>query len=156
MGQLMEFVGNHPFLFIALFVVTGMLAWHTLNSLQGGVSLQPQEVTMKINHDDAIVVDVREESEYIQGHIINSLHIPLGSLEGKLNRLEKYRSRPIVVSCMSGQRSASAVGILKKNGFENVYNLGGGIMAWQNANLPVTKGKESKEKLGTEVTIEKA
>ncbi|EIJ42643.1 Rhodanese-related sulfurtransferase [Beggiatoa alba B18LD] len=146
MGQFFEFMGNHPFLFMALFVVATLLAWQVFNSAGLGNALQPQEATLKINREDAIVVDVREENEYTQGHIINALHIPLGSLVNKLNRLEKYRDRPIIVSCMTGQRSASAVGILKKNGFDNVYNLSGGIMAWHNANLPVAKGKETKEK----------
>lgn len=73
------------------------------------------------------------------GHIINSVHIPLGTLNNRLNELEKYKSRPIIVGCRSGQRSAAACTTLKKQGFETVYNLSGGVMGWQNANLPLTK-----------------
>jgi rhodanese-related sulfurtransferase len=89
------------------------------------------------------VLDVREESEYAQGHILNAVHIPLKMLSDKIGRLEKYRNRPIVASCLSGNRSGQACRVLKKNGFEKIHNLKGGISAWQNASLPLIKGKNS-------------
>jgi rhodanese-related sulfurtransferase len=94
-----------------------------------------------INHQDAVLIDVREDGEFAEGHILNAIHIPLGALSANLNRLEKYRNAPIIVGCRSGNRSAHACRLLKKKGFENVYNLHGGILAWQNANLPVVTGK---------------
>jgi Rhodanese-related sulfurtransferase len=60
----------------------------------------------------------------------------------KIKRLEKYRDRPIILSCATGSRSASAYHRLKKLGFEKVYNLRGGLMAWQGASFPLAKGKE--------------
>lgn len=144
MEQLFQFVGNHPLLFFAFGTVGGLLIWSFFGEqLQGIQSVQPQEATLLINHEDAIVLDVREDSEFAQGHIINALHIPLGSLADKVKRLEKYRDRPIIVSCASGGRSATAYHRLKKLGFEKVYNLRGGLMAWQGASFPLTKGKES-------------
>ena len=57
-----------------------------------------------------------------------------------LNELsDKYKDKPIICSCRSGQRSAQACSMLKKHGFENVYNLRGGMMAWESDSLPVTK-----------------
>jgi len=103
--------------------------------------LLPPQATLLINHENAIVLDVREDKEYAQGHILNSVHIPLSMLSDKIGRLEKYRNRPIIASCMSGNRSGRACSMLKKNGFEKVHNLKGGIIAWQNANLPLTKAK---------------
>ncbi len=142
MEQLIEFAGNHPELFMAFFFVLGLLAWNFLSEQISGIaSLAPQESILLINHEAAIVLDVREDSEYAQGHILNSIHIPLSTLSGKLARLEKYRSKPIIASCRSGNRSGRACSILKKNGFENLHNLKGGIVAWQNANLPLSKGK---------------
>jgi len=142
MEQLIEFAGNHPELFMAFFFVLGLLVWNFLSEQISGIaSLAPQESILLINHEDAIVIDVREDNEYAQGHILNSIHIPLSTLSGKLARLEKYRSKPIIASCMSGNRSGRACSILKKNGFENLHNLKGGIVAWQNANLPLSKGK---------------
>jgi rhodanese-related sulfurtransferase len=142
MEQFVEFVGNHPFLFLALSIVTTLLFWSLLGERMSGIkSLVPQEATLLINHDNAVVLDVREENEYAQGHILKSVHIPLGSLSDKIKTLEKYRTRPIIASCMSGNRSGRACSLLKKNGFENVHNLKGGIIAWQNANLPLTRPK---------------
>ncbi len=142
MEQLIEFVNNHPYLFLAFSVTSGLLVWNIFSDQITGINtLLPQEVTLLINHEDAIVLDVREENEYVQGHILNSIHIPLSTLSAKMNRLEKYRDRPIVASCMSGNRSGQACSTLRKNGFTKVHNLKGGIIAWQNANLPLAKGK---------------
>jgi rhodanese-related sulfurtransferase len=56
-------------------------------------------------------------------------------------RLGKYRDRPVSVYCRSGNQSLSACGKLRKQGFEKVYNLKGGVLGWQQADLPVSKGK---------------
>ncbi|OQW93676.1 MAG: hypothetical protein BWK79_09875 [Beggiatoa sp. IS2] len=141
--QLTEFMGHHPLLFTALFVVLGLLLWDLVNAqLYGAESLLPHEATLLINREDAIVLDVREDSEYKQGSILNAVHIPLSHLANSLNRLEKYRNRPIIASCLSGNRSVRACATLKKHGFEKIYNLKGGIYAWQNASLPLTKTKD--------------
>jgi len=60
-------------------------------------------------------------------------------LNARIKELDKFKSKPILVSCRSGQRSAQACRILKKQGFENVTNLAGGVMAWESANLPMEK-----------------
>jgi len=92
-----------------------------------------------INHDDAVIIDVRENNEYSDGHIINSIHIPLTSLKTRLNSIEKYKSQKVIVACRSGHRSSQACATLKKEGFEQVFNLSGGVMAWESASLPLIK-----------------
>jgi rhodanese-related sulfurtransferase len=140
--QFLEFATNHSILVTAFFAVLGMLVWNIVSEqFYGASSIQPYQAALLINHEDAIVLDVREEIEYKQGHIINSVHIPLGKLSERMGRLEKYRTRPIITSCASGNRSAQMCSKLRKNGFEKVYNLKGGIYAWQNASLPLTKEK---------------
>ena len=142
MEQLIEFLGNHTGLFLGFSIVMGLLVWNLLSDQVSGIKpLLPQEVTLLINHENAIILDVREANEYEQGHILNSVHIPLSTLSDKIARLEKHRDQPIIASCMSGARSVNACRMLKKNGFEKVHNLKGGIVAWQNANLPLNKGK---------------
>ncbi|OUD15652.1 rhodanese-like domain-containing protein [Thioflexithrix psekupsensis] len=148
MEQYIEFIGNHPILFLALMIISGFLTWSLLgNSAKGAKPVNPNEATLLINHDDAVVLDVREEGEYGSGHIIDSLHIPLGQLASKISQLTAHQSRPIIAVCASGQRSAQACGILKQNGFEQLYNLRGGLMAWQNNGLPLTKGRKDKPNL---------
>ena len=79
--------------------------------------------------DGAIILDVRSNGEYSTGHIENSVNIPVDKLAANLNKL-KSKDKPIITCCASGMRSASAKGILKTNGYANVYNGG----AWQNLN----------------------
>lgn len=101
--------------------------------------VDPLAASALISHQDAVVLDVREPSEYREGHILNAKHIPLGQLASRLGELEKFKARPLVVNCRMGQRSASACSILHKAGFSQVNNLRGGIEAWRGASLPVVK-----------------
>jgi rhodanese-related sulfurtransferase len=86
-----------------------------------------------------VFLDTREDREYSGGHIPEAIHIPLKQLPQRVAELNKYKELPIIAYCRSGNRSNSVGSILKKHGFENVYNLGGGIAAWQSASLPVSK-----------------
>jgi len=141
MAQLIEFATHHWELVLALVAVIALLL--TGGNLFGGGVKQvgPVEATGLINHQDALVLDTREVNEFSAGHIINALHIPAGRVDKDISRLEKFKDRQIIVACRSGSRSASACRQLKKLGFENVYNLQGGVMAWQSANLPLVRGK---------------
>ena len=89
--------------------------------------------------EDAVVLDVRSIAEFKDGHIVNSVNIPLNGLGNNIKQLEKHRNKPIIAVCRSGSRSGAACSLLRKNGFENVKNLRGGIMAWESANLPVKR-----------------
>jgi len=107
--------------------------------ISGVKQVGPQEAVLLFNHEDALVLDVREQSEWADGHITKAKHIPLGQLKDRLSDLEKFKNKPIVAVCRSGNRSGNACGILKKAGFDNVHNLAGGMMAWQQAGLPREK-----------------
>lgn len=140
MDRYIEFLTNHFVLAGAWIAVAGMLIYSFFNArLRGFSAVHPSMATQLINRENAIILDVREDNEYREGHIINSLHIPVGYLGDRLKELEKYKEQPIIVGCRSGQRSSQACSILKKNGFDKVYNLSGGIMGWKNDNLPLTK-----------------
>lgn len=138
MEQFFEFLANHPLLFGALGVVIGMLAWTTLQSVGGG-RVTPLDATRLINHEEAVVLDVRSDAEYAEGHIVGAVHLPEGQLKTSMGRLQKYKSKPVIAVCRSGQRSAAVCAQLRKEGFEKAHNLGGGVLAWQAANLPLTR-----------------
>lgn len=124
---------------IALFS-GGMLFWSVFgNRIRGIKEVDCAAALQLINHKNALVLDVREEDEYKLGHILDSMLIPLVKLNERIGELEKYRERPIVVVCRSGQRSGTACAILGKHGFAQAYNLAGGVTAWQKANLPLKK-----------------
>lgn len=86
-----------------------------------------------------MLVDVCEPNEYREGHIPRAVNVPLSQLKERLGELEKYKQRPIVLSCRSGNRSLKAAIMLKRQGFTKVYSLAGGLLAWQRENLPVEK-----------------
>jgi rhodanese-related sulfurtransferase len=125
---------------VALAVVSGaMLVWNFIGGSLSGVEQADTLKATRLYNDDALVLDVREDKEYAAGHIPKAKHIPLGQLAGRLQEIEKFKGKPILVTCRSGHRSARACGMLKKAGFETVYNQAGGILAWERANLPVTQ-----------------
>lgn len=147
MSQFIEFFFNHWELFLALFVTLGMLVYTSFSDrLRGYQTVVPQAAVQLINHQDALLLDVREDSEYASGAIPNSLHIPLGKLRGRLDELDGYKNRAVVIGCRSGHRSGTACGMLRKQGFEKVYNLRGGILAWENASLPISRGGRKRKK----------
>ena len=125
---------------VALAGVSGvMLVWSFIGGRLSGIEQADTLKATRLFNDDALVLDVREDQEYASGHIPKARHIPLGQLSSRLQELDKFKSKPILVTCRSGQRSARACGMLKKAGFETVYNQAGGIIAWERANLPVTQ-----------------
>lgn len=136
----MQFLMDNIALVSIALVSGGMLLWPLISGrITGGREVGSLEATRLINHQDALVLDVRENQEFAAGHVPNARHIPLGQLGSRLSELEKFKGRPVVVVCRSGTRSGRACAVLRKNGFEQVYNLGGGMTAWEQANMPVEK-----------------
>lgn len=140
MDQLITFTSNNTILVIAIVLVSLMLI-HSLvgEKLRGYSSISPAQSTQMINRENAVILDVRENNEYSDGHIINSIHIPLSNLKTRMTELEKYKTQKVIILCRSGNRSSQACAKLKKAGFEQVFNLSGGVMAWENASLPLIK-----------------
>ena len=136
----MLFIKSNIWLILIVVISGFMLLWSFVgNRLRGVKDVNCTGALQMINHKDAVVLDVREQAEYQSGHLLDSKQIPLLKLRERIGELERYRDRPIVVVCRSGQRSATACAMLGKEGFAQVYNLAGGVMAWQKANLPLEK-----------------
>ncbi len=90
--------------------------------------MTPRELKSRLDRgDDLFILDVREPQEYQICHL-NGLLIPLGEIPQRVGELD--RSREIVVHCRSGKRSADAVEFLRRAGFQKIWNLKGGILAW--------------------------
>lgn len=137
---MLQFLQNNIWTILIAITSGGMLFWSFFGNRLRGIQEVDHIAAMQLmNHKNALVLDVREQSEYDTGHILSSKHIPLGKLYERLGELEKYRERPIVVVCRSGQRSALACALLGKKGFAQALNLNGGVMAWQKASLPLEK-----------------
>lgn len=136
----MDFIVENALL-VGLAIGSGlMLVWPMLGRMSGAsANLGPADAVLLINRENAMVVDVRDEAEYAAGHITDARHIPLDQLDARIDELRKFKDKPILVNCQAGMRSGKACGVLKKHGFSKVYNLQGGLNAWQQAKLPVVK-----------------
>lgn len=103
----------------------------------GGLS--PAEAVTRMNREKAVVIDVCEPAEFALGHIAGARNVPLAQLEGQLPNAVKNKSTPVILVCQAGSRSARAVAVARKLGYENAQSLAGGLKAWQAANMPVAK-----------------
>lgn len=141
MEHLPEFVGNHLFLFSLLVSILMLLIWNLYGDMLSGAKLLlPDEVTRLINREDAKVVDLRTQKEFENGHIIDAINISADQLSGQLDKLKKHKENGIIFCCASGSVSTKEARKLMNEGYEKVFSLKGGILSWQSANLPLTKG----------------
>jgi len=135
--NLVKFASENLFLIAVALVSGAMLLWPAVRRGTGGSAVSPQDATLMINRQDAIILDVRKPEDYGKGHVLNARNVPLAELEDRARELHRYKAKPVIV-CEEGGRS-SAAAALRKLGFEQVYVLAGGIGAWQQAGLPVEK-----------------
>lgn len=108
-------------------------------STQNSNTLSATDFETEINKtENAQVVDVRTPEEFAEGHVANAVNMDYNGADFK-SEIEKLdKSKPVFVYCLSGGRSANAADVMRKDGFTNVYEMGGGMLAWRNAKLPVT------------------
>ncbi len=126
---------------VAIFVASGlMLVWPEISRFMGGsAAIGTFEATRLMNQAGTLVLDVREAKEFAAGHVPRSRHIPLPELSKRIEEIGKFKDKTVIVTCASGARAASATRLLRKAGFNTVYQLKGGIAAWEQASLPVEK-----------------
>ena len=137
----LEFVQNNIWLILLAVVSGAMLVWPIISGrVYGGSEIDTLEAVQLINRRDAVVLDVGEGTEFAAGHIPNAKHIPLARLNQSVRELERYKARPVLVSCQNSTVAAKACALLRKNGFNEVFRLKGGISSWEQASLPVEKG----------------
>ncbi|MAS82462.1 MAG: hypothetical protein CMF45_07220 [Legionellales bacterium] len=141
MERLLEFVGNHPLYFSLLISILMLLIWNIFGDMLSGVKLSPpEEVTRLINRDNAKVLDLRTQKEFEKGHIIDAINISADQVPGQLDKLKKYKKNGVILCCATGSVSSKTARKLMNEGYEKVFSLKGGILSWQNANLPLTRG----------------
>ena len=129
---------NYNYLWLTLAVVSGALLFVPM--LRGNPdSVSPQQAVLLVNRENAVIVDVRDQTEFAAGHLPAARNIPLKEIEARSSELKKFIKRPLIVVCQSGNRSRSALETLRKAGFERVLNLDGGFAAWSQAGQPVSR-----------------
>ena len=137
MEQLIDFVTNNYLLVLAFILALGMLLFS--ESKKSGASVTTTEAVQLINKQDAVLLDIRTKKEWENGTITNAIHIPLVELDKRIDELNKYKSKDLIVICNMGQTAGTATKKLMAAGFEKVVRLKGGIAEWKAQSLPLVK-----------------
>lgn len=140
--ELLAFAGRNHLLALALVGITLALIWTDIARLTRGFKgLRPAELTVLVNRENALVVDLRPSGDFEKGHIPGSKNVQMSQFDPENKQLAAARALPVVLVCKTGQTANTAAKRLKKAGFEQVYVLEGGIGAWQQADLPLKRGR---------------
>jgi rhodanese-related sulfurtransferase len=138
MDRFLEYLNNHPYLAGGTLIVAIIAIGFELRQRRQGASGVSINEAIALHNKGALVLDVRSADEYATGHIVDARHIVLDKLMDSLGSIKKYRDKAVIVCCESGARSREAAALLKAQGYQNVYNLTGGLAAWRQDNLPLS------------------
>ncbi|MFY8274077.1 rhodanese-like domain-containing protein [Pseudoalteromonas sp. SSDWG2] len=143
MEQYIEFIGNHPILSIIWLIIVVMLVSGWFKSKFSAIKqINPQQLTLLVNRENAVIADIRPQKDFNNGRIANSVHLSAEKAkQSDFAELEKHKSNPIILVCATGMTASGIANNLTKSGFESVYILSGGMQSWQNAGLPQVSGK---------------
>ena len=140
MEKIIEFAAENIFWVSLWFAILLLLFWNLFSNFMLGINrIEPMEMTRMMNHEKAIVVDIRTASEFENGHILDSISIPESEFQDKKKILEKHIKKPLIVYCENGSASAKIGRQLKVGGFNQIHTLKGGLITWKNANLPLSR-----------------
>ena len=140
--RLAAFAAEHNVMVPALAVLTVAILYTEFSRLTSGFkAVDPAGLTALINRQDALLVDVSATAEFEKGHIAGAKNVQMSQFDADNKILAKVRDLPVAVVCRSGTTSSDAARKLAKAGFKQVFWLDGGLAAWQQANLPLVKGR---------------
>jgi rhodanese-related sulfurtransferase len=142
--KLPEFIGNHTAL-AALFVIllVALIATQIMQLFSKTKELTPAGLTGLINRDNPLLIDLSSLADFEKMHVPGARHVAMSQFDPEKKELAKAKDLPVVVMDKDGHgNSAKAAQRLVKAGFEKVYTLGGGVLAWHAAQLPVAKGNK--------------
>ncbi|WP_313140901.1 rhodanese-like domain-containing protein [Stenotrophomonas sp.] len=140
--ELLAFAGRNPMLSAALVGLTVALIVTEIRRLfRGYKGIKPAELTHLMNAGGAVVVDLSPSGDFEKGHIAGSRNAQASAFGAEHKLVANAKQNPVVLVCRSGNASETAAKALKKAGFEKVFVLEGGIPAWQQAELPLVKGR---------------
>lgn len=139
MGQLFEFIGNHPVI-VAGIVASGLavLFYELRLRLAGAVHVSAADAVRLINKG-ALVVDVRKPEEFAAGHIVNARNVALDKLQQGDDSIGKKKDKILLTVCDTGVAAGRAADLLRRAGYQNSFSIKGGLIGWRAENLPVVK-----------------
>jgi rhodanese-related sulfurtransferase len=140
--KLPQFVNNHLVLCLLFVVlVVALIVTQIMVLLRKYKELTPAGLTQLINRDNPLLIDLSAIADFEKMHVPGAKHVAMSQFDPEHKDLVKARELPVVVMDKDGRNSERAAQRLVKAGFTRVYLLGGGVLAWQQAQLPVAKGK---------------
>jgi rhodanese-related sulfurtransferase len=139
MGEIIAFANSHPLLASSVLVfLFAVLAYELRLKGQGLVQVSSQIAVQLINKG-ATIIDVRPPEAYAGGHIVNAKNMPLASLVGTADPINKKKDKLLLTVCDTGADARRAANALRKVGYGSSFSLKGGLAAWRGDNLPLVK-----------------
>ena len=139
MSDFLLFLQQNYLLVLSLFVVIGLLVYEEKSGDSSYVRLSPSDAVSTINRHGAKVLDVRSLKDYQLGHIVGAIHMPIKDLDVNHRVLSKKKDKYWVIVAERGRDGLQVFSTLKKAGFSHVYLLKGGMSAWSEASMPLSK-----------------
>jgi rhodanese-related sulfurtransferase len=124
------------YVLLAVALVYVVISPALVRKLSGVKNLKPAKADALLKAQQAVILDVRKDEDFAQGHIPGAVHIPLEQLKSRFAEIGQDRQRPIIICCNTGHRSLDAATILRRRDYQVIYNLDGGVLKWQKAGLP--------------------
>ena len=137
MDQIVEFITSHWMLAAAWIVLFSMLMMSFASAASNVIG--NQQITMSMNRDNAVILDIRSKADFDKGHLLGAINIPAAQLKDADKKLEKLQDSPIILVDANGLHAAAAAAQLKKMGILQISRMQGGIASWTNDNLPLSK-----------------
>jgi len=132
--EIINFLIEHYYLSIPLLTVLVLLILS--NAKKGGKKISCQTLISMSNQNRALIIDIRDSESFNAGHITASKNIPQNELTRRINEITNI-DKSVILVCDMGNISPNAGEALKKEGFEDIYLLKGGINQWRMDNLPL-------------------
>lgn len=141
MQQLVEFIGNHPYLATLWVVLAIFLIYSYIETIISPLKyVSTQEATQLINKEDAVILDIRNTGDFKKGHILGARQIGQEAIsKADFSKLENEKNKPIIVVCAMGVSAKRTAMQLLKAGFAKASVLKGGMNTWQGEGLPIKK-----------------
>lgn len=139
MQDVLAFLSNHIILGAGIALLIVLLAIvEFLRSKRKSFTVSPAQLIQLINHKNAVIFDIRAAEAYRKAHIIGAQSMQSKEIQGNNKKLEKLKTRPVIIVCNAGVESQKIVLLLLKQGY-NAYSLAGGMRAWTETSMPVVK-----------------
>lgn len=140
MEQFVIFLTSH-WILSSLFgvLLIALIITFVIQNHFGLPEVSADQAVQLMNHQDALILDVRGEALFAESHILHAENIPFAQFEKKWGTVQKYMQKPVILVCAVGQDSSKAAALLKQKGFGKLFVLKGGIQGWKGAGMPLIK-----------------